>query len=214
MRALSSNSDTLLSVMEVFIHEPLLDWNKEIKSSKRQSGPNIRHKKALSGGSKDDNDEAKAGPASASQLVSESETDGSYESFASADARGELQWVPNRKIRFAKEKLHCGNPAHIMRQEFRDSAHSVVRPASLNIEKCIMGDVTAGSFFGIWRFSIPSIGKYAACLFSGCDGTELFASFTDLVVLIWTGRRGAVDVKTSERSKQVRGGFECFLLLV
>lgn len=154
MRALSSNADTLLSVMEVFIHEPLLDWNKEIKSSKRQAGPGAgaaRRKEVKRGGSKNDDgdEEAKVGAPSASQLVSESaDTDGSYESFASADARGELQWVPNRKIRFAKEKLHCGNPAHIMRQEFRDSAHSVVRAASANIEKCIMGDAMAGTFIG------------------------------------------------------------------
>lgn len=35
MRALSAASETILSVMEVFVHEPLLDWNKEVRRRHR-----------------------------------------------------------------------------------------------------------------------------------------------------------------------------------
>lgn len=41
---------------------------------------------------------------SASQVVKSVAS--SYESFASADARGDLEWLPNRKLHYAKEKLH------------------------------------------------------------------------------------------------------------
>ncbi len=177
MRALSGAADTLLSVMEVFINEPLLDWNKEVattmlKQEKQEGGGGGKNKtqppkpaaaaKAKAkpkksgrgesaetkhdGGDGDDDDDDldddADGALSASQVVRGSSSSSS--TFASVESAGaELRWLPQRKIHYAREKLHRGNPAHIMRQEFRDSAHSMTKPAAKQIEQCILPDALA-----------------------------------------------------------------------
>ena len=151
MRALSNSAETLLSVMEVFINEPLLDWNKQVKSdggksnaAKQSVAKKGRGKKAASSAEAKEDDAASASPTLSQYSVSSSHS-GSFDSFASADARGELQWLPHRKIMYAREKLNRGNPAAIMLQEYRDSAHFRTKPAAKQIEACISGSSTAGS---------------------------------------------------------------------
>jgi hypothetical protein len=140
MRALASAADTLLSIMEVFINEPLLDWNKDVCMT------TVRQQKQLKDQNKNIDEDVDAGidsrEANASQLS------GTSGSLVSSDARDstkgatELRWLPHRKIHYAREKLHRGNPAHIMLHEFRDSGHSSTKRYAQQIEHCILPPAT------------------------------------------------------------------------
>jgi len=130
MRALSGAAETLLSVMEIFINEPLLDWNKDINSA------NAKQLADPESGTDEDEDESNASQISVSDA---SNTSTSAIEALSSGAK-HLQWLPNRKINYAKAKLQLGNPAHIMAQEFEDSAYGDLRKIAPKIKGCIFGE--------------------------------------------------------------------------
>ncbi|KAL0481755.1 hypothetical protein AKO1_012371 [Acrasis kona] len=90
MQALHKNRELLLNTMDVFVKEPLVDWQKHANDAKRKQA--------------------------ASELNDGVVTSLSSSMDASAD---ETAWYPQRKIKMARMKLELANPTVIMTQDVK-----------------------------------------------------------------------------------------------
>jgi len=95
LNALKQHKDTLLTIMDVFIKEPQLDWVNAAKSSKSGRAQAHHHQ-----------------PSSSSSLQSSSSL---------TAPKDDVSWLPKNKIAVAKSKLDGVHPSLVMAKEFHES---------------------------------------------------------------------------------------------
>ena len=106
LKAMSTKQSELLSVLEIFVKEPLLDWSKEVKSRQTTS----------SSSSSDD-----------SESESESMT---------KESKKKEDWYPRRKVETVRMKLSRANPVALMiRDEMKGNLSRNARPIQKNLER-------------------------------------------------------------------------------
>jgi DNA-dependent protein kinase catalytic subunit len=118
MRALGKSKHELLSVMEVFVREPLLEWMKFSDQQERKMSKEGRTSEEL-GGTFEPQDEA---------------------AEKKKKKKKKSQWYPRKKVTTAALKLSKANPAAVMiRQEMQDEMNPIIKD-SRSYKKCVWGE--------------------------------------------------------------------------
>lgn len=117
MSALHESRDILLTALDVFVQEPLVDW---IKNAKIQAA---RRNQRRTTDSNNDNDKKQ---------------DEDDDNPPASSAQNPLQWYPQKKIAVARRKLELANPAFITLEEVKDNAS--IAPGLKYVERVVRGD--------------------------------------------------------------------------
>ncbi|KAF1330129.1 DNA-dependent protein kinase catalytic subunit, partial [Globisporangium splendens] len=134
--ALRDKKQVVESVMNVFLHEPLLDWQKSTMTHQKEIFVNDKQRSSMEGdhvgstteADTEDDDlsqgrqKAKRARTSSRQKDSASASSSSASSKSSAGAQA-TAWLPNVKIAIARRKLEGFSPRILLKEELAQNPH-------------------------------------------------------------------------------------------